>query len=127
LTRKNGASGFKDRMANQRSLHLKLKPNATVVAVLYPILHGQPTPRFTRLATGAGVKIESSFGTDYAFLGLDPFEFKQDLVAFRGRSGAIQVRPAGAQMTLTTEGEMQFQNHTLVNEGNKVKTDRTGS
>jgi len=127
LTRKNGASGFKDRMANQRSLHLKLKPHSTVIAVLYPILHGQPTPRFTRLANGAGVKIESSFGTDYAFLGLDPFEFKQDLVAFRGRSGAIQVRPAGAQMTLTTEGEMQFQNHTLVNEGNKVKTDRTGS
>jgi len=126
LSRKNPASGFKDRMANQLSLHLKLKPHATVVAVLYPILHGQPTPRFTRLANGAGVKIESSFGTDYAFLGLDLFEFKQDLVAFRGRSGAIQVRPAGARMTLTTEGEMQFQNHTLINDGNKIKTDWFG-
>jgi len=126
LTRKNGASGFKDRNANQRSLHLRLKPHATVVAVLYPILHSQPTPHFTRLANGAGVKIESAFGVDYAFLGLDSFEFKQDLIAFRGRSGAIQVRPAGTQMTLATEGQMQFQNHTLVNEGNKIKTDRTG-
>ncbi len=126
LERKNGASGFTSQIAKQRSLHLKVKPHATVVAVLYPILHSQPTPHFTRLANGAGVKIESAFGADYAFLGLDPFEFKQDLIAFRGRSGAIQVRPAGTQMTLATEGQMQFQNHTLVNEGNKIKTDRTG-
>ena len=126
LERKNGASGFTSQIAKQRSLHLRLKPHATVVAVLYPILHSQPTPHFTRLANGTGVKIESAFGADYAFLGLDPFEFKQDLIAFRGRSGAIQVRPAGTQMTLATEGQMQFQNHTLVNEGNKIKTDRTG-
>ena len=126
LERKNGASGFTSQIAKQRSLHLRLKPHATVVAVLYPILHSQPTPHFTRLANGTGVKIESAFGADYAFLGLDPFEFKQDLIAFRGRSGAIQVRPAGTQMTLATEGQMQFQNHTLVNEGIKIKTNRTG-
>jgi hypothetical protein len=126
LTRTNGASGFGNRIANQRSLHLKLKPHATVITVLYPIVQGQPTPRFTRLADGSGVKIEGAFGTDYAFLGLDPFEFEQDSLAFHGRSGAIQIRPRGIQMTLATEGQAQFQKRTLINEGNKVKTDWFG-
>ena len=126
LTRTNGASGFANRIANQRSLHLKLRPHATVITVLYPVLQGQPTPRFTRLADGSGVKVEGPFGTDYAFLGLDPFEFEQDSLAFHGRSGAIQIRPRGMQMTLATEGQMQFQKRTLINEGNKVKTDWFG-
>ena len=72
------------------------------------------------------VKIEGAFGADYAFLGLDPFEFEQDALAFHGRSGAIQIRPKGTRMTLSTEGQMQFQKRTLINEGNKIKTDWSG-
>jgi len=32
----------------------------------------------------------------------------------------------GPQMTLAREGQMQFQSHALVNEENKVKTNRIG-
>ncbi len=91
LSRTTGASGFKSPSTTQHSLHLRLGENATVMAVLYPVTRTQATPKFTKLANGRAVKIESSYGTDYAFLDLDPFDFSQ--------GGAVFPRPSRRRPT----------------------------
>jgi hypothetical protein len=120
LSRTTGASGFKTRTTTQHSLHLQLQPNATVTAVLYPVTQGQPTPQFTKLDSGRTVKISSSYGTDYAFLGFTPFDFNQGNLAFHGQRGAAQVRVDGAHLSLSGKGELRYQRHTLTNDNADV-------
>ena len=112
VTRTNGASGFGSRVRSQRSLHLKLPVQSTVVTVLYPVKKDQPTPRFEKEADGV-VKIESDFGTDSVFLGLTPFDFREGEVAFHGKAGAVQWRPAGPELSLAGFGELRCQNRVL--------------
>ena len=123
LSRTTGASGFKTRTTTQHSLHLRLQPNATVTAVLYPVTQGQPTPQFTKLDSGRTVKISSSYGTDYAFLGFSPFDFSQGNLAFHGQRGAAQVREDGAHLSLSGKGDLRYQRHTLTND--KADVSRT--
>jgi hypothetical protein len=126
LSRTTGASGFQTRTTTQHSLHLRLQPNATVTAVLYPVTQGQPTPQFTKLDNGRAVEISSSYGTDYAFLGFTPFEFSQGNLAFHGQRGAAQVREDGAHLSLSGKGELRYQRHTLINDKADVsKTEMT--
>ena len=108
LSRTTGASGFKSPTTTQHSLHLHLAENATVMAVLYPVTRTQTTPKFTRLANGRAVKIESSSGTDYAFLSLDPFDFTQGDLSFRGQAGALQLRPDAPHLTLSARGQLRY-------------------
>ena len=82
----------------------------------------QPTPRFTTLADGRGVKIESSFGTDYALLGLDSFRLQADGLEFDGKAGAVQVRPTGARVSLPCRGKIGYQGKSLEHAGNSVAT-----
>ena len=113
LSRTTGASGFKSPVTTQHSLHLRLGENATVMAVLYPVTRTQTTPKFTRLANGRAVRIESSYGSDYAFLGLEPFDFQQGDLSFRGQAGAVQLRPDGAHPSLAGKGRMGFKDQVL--------------
>jgi hypothetical protein len=113
LSRTTGASGFKSPVTTQHSLHLRLGENATVMAVLYPVTRTQTTPKFTKLANGRAVKIESSYGTDYAFLGLDPFDFSQGDLSFRGQTGAVQLRPDGPHPSLSGKGQVRYKGQVL--------------
>jgi hypothetical protein len=115
LSRTTGASGFKSQTTTQHSLRLRLGENDTVSAVLYPVTRTQTTPKFTKLANGRAVKIESSYGTDYAFLGLEPFDFKQGDLAFRGQGGAAQMRPDGAHLSLAGPGRLRYKQQVVGN------------
>jgi hypothetical protein len=108
LSRTSGASGFKTPTTTQHSLHLRLPPNATVTAVIYPVTHTQSTPTFTRLDHDRALKIDSSFGTDYVFLGFTPFDFSQGNIVFRGQAGAVQLRAGEAQLSLSGKGRLRY-------------------
>jgi hypothetical protein len=122
LSRTTGASGFKSRVTTQHSLHLRLPANGAAGAVLYPITREQASPKFTALADGQAVKIESSFGTDYAFEALEPFECARDLLTFHGRRGLVQIRSEGVYLSLLGEGRLTYGDRTLVNDGPAAKT-----
>jgi len=123
LSRTTGASGFKTRTNTQHSLHLHLQPNATVTAILYPVTHTQSTPTFAKLDYDRVVRIDSSFGTDYVFLGFIPFDFNQGHLAFHCQRGAIQIRSEGAHLSLSGQGQLRFRGHTLANESATSKTE----
>jgi hypothetical protein len=84
------------------------------MAVLYPVTRTQTTPKFTKLANGRAVKIESSYGTDYAFLGLEPFDFSQGDLSFRGQAGAVQLRPDGPHPSLAGKGRVGFKHQVVI-------------
>ncbi|MFP4057263.1 MAG: hypothetical protein ACLF0G_10385 [Candidatus Brocadiia bacterium] len=107
LTRRTGASGFQSRETTQRSIHVAMAPGQPVAAVLYPLLRRQPTPRFTALAGGRGVRIEGDFGSDVAFLAREPFAYRGGGVAFRGVAGAVQARRDGQRLNLPLEGRVR--------------------
>jgi len=123
ISRTNGASGFTSRVTTQQSLHLHVNRNARVAAILYPVPHAQPTPTFTRLADGQAVKIESGYGTDYAFLSLAPFNFNQDKVTFHGERGLIQMRQDGARLILSGPGKLGYKDRILTNDEDTTKTE----
>ncbi len=122
LTRRSGASGFESQESTQHCLLVNSPSDQPVAAVLYPVLKDQPTPRFTTLANGRGVKIESSFGTDYALLGLDSFRLQADGLEFDGKAGAVQVRPTGARVSLPCRGKIGYQGKSLEHTGNNGAT-----
>jgi hypothetical protein len=115
ITRRSGASGFSSQESTQRSLHVKMPPDQPVTAVLYPVMKDQPTPQFTLLAGGRAVRIASSYGTDYVWLGLEGFPFSAEGLDVQGKAGAVQVRPAGTRISLPRRGRVAFQGKTLEN------------
>ena len=122
LSRTSGASGFKTPATTQHSLHLHLRPNATVTALLYPLTHAQSTPAFAKLDNGRVVKIKGDFGTDFVFLGFSPFDFRQAGFAFHGQRGAVQIRSEGIHLGLSGQGELRYQSHALTNDTNTSQT-----
>ena len=117
ITRKAGASNFTSRETSQRSLHVKMPAKTPLAAVLYPVMKDQPSPKFTVLADGRVVKIESSFGTDYAFLALEPFQFSVEGIEFHGKAGAVQVRGGSSQLSLPCEGRLGYGGKTVEHHG----------
>jgi hypothetical protein len=117
LTRRAGASGFSVQETTQHGLHLQLPADQPVMAVLYPLLKDQPTPRFTPLAGGRAVKIESSFGTDFAMLALESFRFQGEGIDFDGKAGAVQTRPQGARVSLPCRGKLSGQGKSVEHPG----------
>jgi hypothetical protein len=115
ITRRAGASGFATQETTQRSLHLKMPPDQPVTAVLYPVLKDQPTPQFTMLAGGRVIRIASSYGTDYVWLGLEGFRFSGEGLDLQGKTGAVQVRAGGMRISLPQRGKVVFQGKTLEN------------
>ena len=74
--------------------------------VVYPRLKNEPAPRFTAIAEGRGVKVESAAGTDYVFLSNEPFTFQEGDVEFSGMVGVVQVRPDKPYLTLGAPGKI---------------------
>jgi hypothetical protein len=121
-TRRSGASGFESPERTQFALHLKAPVDQPVSAVLYPLLKDQPTPRFTPLAGGRGLKIESPFGTDYVLLALESFRLQAEGLDFDGKAGAVQVRSRGVRVSLPCRGKLVYQGQTAENPGGTGRT-----
>jgi hypothetical protein len=68
------------------------------------------------------VKIESSYGTDYAFLGLEPFDLQQGDIAFHGQASAVQIRADGFQASLSGKGQLRYKDQLLTNDKATSKT-----
>jgi hypothetical protein len=115
ITRWSGASGFATQETTQRSLHLKMPPDQPVTAVLYPVMKDQPTPQFTILPGGRVIRIASSFGTDYVWLGLEAFRFTGEGLDLQGKAGAVQVRPGSVRISLPQRGKAVYQGKNLEN------------
>jgi hypothetical protein len=122
LTRRSGASGFKSQESTQRSLRVKLPADWPCVAVLYPVLQDQPTPKFTALADGHVVRIESTYGTDYVLLALAGGRYAGEGIEFEGKAGVVQVRPKSLQLVLPTRGRLICSGKTLENPANTART-----
>jgi hypothetical protein len=114
-TRTTGASGYgaDQRSRTQRSLHLKQPAGQPTSVVLFPVMQTQPTPKFTPLAEGRAVKIEGDFGTDYAMLGLEPFQLTADGIVFEGKAGAVQLRGKAGVLSLPRQGKLTYRGGTL--------------
>jgi len=65
---------------------------------------GSPA-RFTSIADGRGVKVESASGTDYVFLGQEPFQYREGSLDFDGMAGSVSIRGGKTSLTLS-EGRM---------------------
>jgi len=122
ITRRSGASGFSTQESTQHSLHVQAPSNQPVAAVLYPVLKDESSPRFTPLAGGRGVKIESSFGTDYALLALESFGFRAEGIEFEGKAGAARIRPHGVRVSLPCRGRLACQGKVVENAGGSDRT-----
>lgn len=81
--------------------------------VVYPRLKTEEAPGFEAIAEGRGVKVESPAGTDYVFLGREPFEYKGNGVEFIGTVGAVQVRGGKAELSLGAPGKISALGKTL--------------
>jgi len=115
-TRSAGTAGWghDKRTTTQRCLqHKKVSSGQPVSVVLYPVLRDQSTPKFTGLSDGRVVKIESSFGSDFAMLGLEAFRFEGDGIEFDGKAGAVQIRRAGTRLSLPRQGRLRLRGKTL--------------
>lgn len=62
------------------------------LVVLYPRKTGEQKPGYETLAGGAGVKVQTPRGTDYAFLSAAPIVWEGEGLRFEGRAGAIRRR-----------------------------------
>ncbi|MBI2440308.1 MAG: hypothetical protein HYV35_02940 [Lentisphaerae bacterium] len=82
-------------------------------AVLYPRLKSEPPPKFTALADGQAVRVQTPAGTDYVFLSAEPFSFKEGDIAFTGTVGAIQTRGNGVILSLGAAGSIAAHGHCL--------------
>ncbi len=115
ITRRTLASGFDTMETTQRSLQWKMTPDQPITVVLYPVMKDQPTPTFTVLPGGRVVRIASSYGTDYVWLGLEAFQFSGEGLEVRGKAGVVQVRPKGTRISLPRRGRAAFRGKALEN------------
>ncbi|HUT01521.1 MAG TPA: hypothetical protein VM031_03640, partial [Phycisphaerae bacterium] len=111
LTREGGATGFRCRQMTQRCLHLLMPKTASPgrsisAAVLYPVMRGKPTPKFTSLAGGRAVRIDGAFGTDYAMLSDERFTFREGGIRFDSTAGVVQVRGGRVRLSLPRPGKL---------------------
>lgn len=65
-------------------------PNQGFLAVLYPRKSDQSAPVCTPLAGGKGVKVVTTRGTDWIFLGQKPVKWSGEGLSFSGTAGAIR-------------------------------------
>jgi hypothetical protein len=81
-------------------LRVTNKPGHGVFMILWPRSETEALPTVSRTAEGV-LKITHREGTDYVFLGREPFEFRGKGIHFKGRAGAIRVRKDHAILSLT--------------------------
>ena len=90
---------------SQRGLSLPFAKGTSPLCVLDPRLRDEELASFRPLPDGRGVQVDSAAGTDYVFLGVEPFEYGDGEMAFRGTAGVIKVRGDGTHLVLH-EGEL---------------------
>lgn len=115
-TRTAGTSGWghSNRTTSQYCLQMKqLASGQPVSVVLYPVMADEPTPRFTSLASGRVVKIDSKSGTDYAILSLERFQFSGDGLELDARAGAVQIRGGSVRASLARRGTISYRGKTV--------------
>jgi hypothetical protein len=122
ISRKTGASGFDTKESSQYCLHLKMPVDQPIAVVLYPLGHDQRTPKMTSLGGGRTVKIESEYGTDYAMLALEGFQFSDEGMSFDGKAGAVQIRKDAIQLSLPRRGKLVCRKQTVESNQSSDKT-----
>jgi hypothetical protein len=101
-------TGWDDSQATQQGLHLQQPLGQPLVSVLYPRLRTEAPAQFTALADGKVTKVVTPRGTDYVFLGTEPFTFQDGPVTFSGTVGVIQVRGTQVTCTLNAAGDVTY-------------------
>lgn len=97
----------------QTGLIVPFKGASGITTVFYPRLKTQNPPAFTSIASGNGVRIETSAGTDYVFLGNTPFTFRDGTITFEGTVGAVHMRNGRPILWLGQPGNIAAHGHTL--------------
>jgi hypothetical protein len=92
----------------QQGLNLRVPNGQPVVALLYPRLNQEAKPVVTSFSEDRALKVVSAAGTDYVFLGLEPFEAAVEGVGFKGKGGVVQERASEAVLSLAAPGEIRF-------------------
>jgi hypothetical protein len=90
----------------QTGLVAPLNNGDNITAIFYPRLKAEKQPVFTPLADGNGVKIETDAGTDYVFLGVKPFTFREQTITFEGTVGAVLARGKRTLLWLGQRGSI---------------------
>lgn len=90
----------------QKGMILGLDPRFGLTTILFPRLKGDSRPAFTSIADGRGARVKSGMRTDYVFLSAEPFEYRDDVVDFKGTVGAIQVRAERKTLWLGRSGSI---------------------
>ncbi|MCU1376750.1 MAG: hypothetical protein JWO68_4036, partial [Actinomycetia bacterium] len=97
----------------QLGLTLRLESGASVITALYPRLKTQSRPIFTAIAEGRGVKVTSDAGTDYVFLGAEPFTYTEGTLRFEGSVGTALVRGGRTTLWLGQPGSIAANGESL--------------
>jgi len=111
-----------------------LRGRGAVSALLLPRLKTESVPRVTWFAGGNGVRIETTAGTDYLYMGTPirrnerfltpsaPFDTGDGNLEFQCTAGALQVRAKTVTLTLATPGKIRFGDHILESNSPAVRT-----
>ncbi|OPZ23571.1 MAG: hypothetical protein BWZ02_03170 [Lentisphaerae bacterium ADurb.BinA184] len=83
------------------------------LTVLYPRLKTGTPPEVVALADGQALRITTPAGTDYVFLGREPFEFKEGDMAFHGVAGCVQKRTDEAPVLAVGDGRLSVGERTV--------------
>ena len=101
----------------QDLLHLQLPGDGAYYVALFPHPCPVAAPTMTALADGRLIKVADASTTDYAFLSSTPGEASGDGVTVKGTAASVQVRPAGAILSLGAAGEVRYNEFGLAAEG----------
>ncbi len=119
-----GDGSNKIQSMRQYGVQLTIPRGESVVAAFYPRLQTQQPPTFEQLADGCGVRVESQFGVDYAFVAPKPFVFQQADIGFEGTAGTVQVRGSKVTLVLAAAGKIRYGDHELVSDVPRSQTFR---
>lgn len=84
--------------------------------LIYPRLKTQQAPKVARMAGGKVFQVVHETGTDYIFLGDEPFKFKGDGIEFEGISGLVKVRGDNTYLELGGGGRLSAGGNSITKE-----------
>lgn len=88
-----------------------------VVVALFPLGKDEKAPECASLADGA-LRVATSEGTDYVFLGARPLRYEGEGISFEGIAGAVCTRPDGVYLSIGEgPGKLSYRGVTLVSTG----------
>jgi hypothetical protein len=105
----------------QTGVIAELPAGNQIIAVLFSRLKDEPTPDVSLLAEGKVIRVHDPDGTDFIFLGPEPFEFQQNDVSFAGTAGVIQLRKNSVVLALGASGRIAARQQELRAESAQFK------